>query len=601
MKLPQSSWGWPVNSSGTIVVLTPMSLEYQAVRAGLRGLRRVWHGTGLSAELGTAPGVPWQVAVAVPGEGPHDTAVLAERLIGWLRPVALLVVGVAGALRDDLAPGDVVVATHVYGVHGGRQDDAGSHARPRAWKAGLPLLQAAHAAATAGGWADGSARVHFKPVAAAEIVVDSLTAPLREELRRHYNDAVAVENESSGAASAAFLNLDLPALTVRGISDRADGRKRAGDAAGGQSAAAASAAAFALALLRELGGAAGDSAAASGVGLSGETTLGSGAPGGVAPGGVAPVGPAWRRAAAGVAPHRRVDQQSANGSAAGVRAGEGWQPLPGPLPARWLRELVTGPEPGTARLELYLIPASPDGSPAPARLGARRLEALPAELAALGWAQVPFGPLDGRPGAGQLAAAGAGGRGLAVTGDGQLSAWEPLPGDSLGAVLDTADATARLTRLLGVLGVLARAAPSAPERAGLAVGLTPAVPVSEGSAAGLPGRAAPGRSMGAPDRVPEAGGSAVGLPARAGPGLSATPVQVPEAGGSASRLPGTAGRGRSTRTAVQVRAVDTVALTWIGAAPGELAAELAARLLRAFRAAVVPGALTQGARAEGAL
>ena len=58
--------------------------------------------------------------------------------------------------------------------------------------------------------------------------------------------------ESAGAAQAAQLNRALPIITIRGISDRADGGKYEADDAGWQPVAAAHAAAFAVALLTEL-------------------------------------------------------------------------------------------------------------------------------------------------------------------------------------------------------------------------------------------------------------------------------------------------------------------------------------------------------------
>ena len=56
--------------------------------------------------------------------------------------------------------------------------------------------------------------------------------------------------ENAGAMVAAHISA-MPALVVRGISDRADGQKHAADSAGHQPEAAANAAAFAMYLLRD--------------------------------------------------------------------------------------------------------------------------------------------------------------------------------------------------------------------------------------------------------------------------------------------------------------------------------------------------------------
>jgi hypothetical protein len=94
--------------------------------------------------------------------------------------------------------------------------------------------------------------VHFKPIAAAEGVLNSREAPLARRLHRFYNDAAAIEMESAGVAHAGHLNRCLPVLTIRGISDRADGAKGDADQAGWQLTAAGHAAAFAVTLAAQL-------------------------------------------------------------------------------------------------------------------------------------------------------------------------------------------------------------------------------------------------------------------------------------------------------------------------------------------------------------
>jgi 8-oxo-dGTP diphosphatase len=109
---------------------------------------------------------------------------------------------------------------------------------------------------------DAKPRVRFGPIAAGEVVHYSATSGERRWLHEHYNDAIAVEMEGAGTASAAHLNDSLPAVVVRGISDHADSGKSATDHDGWQSRAAINAAAFAIelpsCLAAELGNAAGD-------------------------------------------------------------------------------------------------------------------------------------------------------------------------------------------------------------------------------------------------------------------------------------------------------------------------------------------------------
>ncbi|MET8763409.1 5'-methylthioadenosine/S-adenosylhomocysteine nucleosidase [Lentzea sp. NPDC004782] len=232
----------------TVVVLTALELEYRAVRDRLAHVRVQRHRAGTWFEVGDLADGTGEIAVAITGKGNPGAAVLAERAIAMFGPRALLFVGVGGALNEDIGLGDVVVATKVYGYHGGAEGDDGFGARPEAWQAPHELEQIARHVARAGTWAT---QVHFKPVAAGEVVLNSRETPLARQLRRNYNDAVAVEMESAGVSQAGHLNRSLPVLTVRGISDKADGATYADDT-GWQAVAAERAVKFGLAVAAEV-------------------------------------------------------------------------------------------------------------------------------------------------------------------------------------------------------------------------------------------------------------------------------------------------------------------------------------------------------------
>ncbi len=243
----------PTILAARVVILTALDVEYQAVLGHLTGVTTSPHPAGTLFEVGALRQSSCRVAVGLTGRGNTSAAVVAERAIATFRPKALFFTGIAGALHDALALGDVVFATKVYSYHGGLADDHGFHAAPDAWYPPHPLEQIAHQLSRTNVWRrrlpDGDGRgLHFRPVAAGEVVLNSATHPLREQLDRHYTDAAAIEMESAGAARAGQLNEALPTLTIRGISDRADGRKYAADAGGHQAHAMVGAAAFAAAL-----------------------------------------------------------------------------------------------------------------------------------------------------------------------------------------------------------------------------------------------------------------------------------------------------------------------------------------------------------------
>jgi nucleoside phosphorylase len=238
---------------GTVVVLTALNLERDAVAARLTDLSTRVHPAGTVFKVGSLPGTRWRVALAVVGDGNLAAGVITERAVSLFDPAAVLFVGVAGALRDDVAIGDVVVATRIYAYHGGKEDGDGFRSRPRSFPTSHQLDQLAREVEAERSWAGGPPpAVHFKPIAAGEVVLDSRTSPVAQHLRLHYDDAVAIETESAGVASAGHLNRSLPVAAIRGISDTASGEKSETDRAGCQQLAADRAAAFALALVAVL-------------------------------------------------------------------------------------------------------------------------------------------------------------------------------------------------------------------------------------------------------------------------------------------------------------------------------------------------------------
>lgn len=238
-----------------IVVLTALEVEYAAMRRQLADLRSHRHRAGTRFEVGGVAGLPGcSVALGLAGAGNAAAAIMAERAINEFAPDALIFVGVAGGLRDWLAIGDVVVATRVYGYHGARSEHNGEKIRPRAYEASHQLEQTARALARSDGWhaelaGEAAPRIHFEPIASGEVVLNSRNSPTWERLDLHFNDAVAVETEGAGVAQCAHLHRDLPTITIRGISDHADGNKDRVDKTGSQQLAAHQAALFARTLI----------------------------------------------------------------------------------------------------------------------------------------------------------------------------------------------------------------------------------------------------------------------------------------------------------------------------------------------------------------
>ncbi|MEW2298310.1 5'-methylthioadenosine/S-adenosylhomocysteine nucleosidase [Streptomyces sp. NPDC006743] len=244
--------------SGKIVVFTALPLEYRAVRSHVTGLQRVDHEAGTIFEHGRIPETNWEVYLAQVGQGNQGAAILTERAIQMIRPDAVFFTGIAGGMKHDLALGDVVVATRVFAYHGGKQEGT-FKTRPETWQASHRLEQAARFAALDPRWARAplpagreAPEVHFKPIAAGEVVVNAQASALQELLDEHYNGVAAIETEGAGFAGAASLADQVPALVIRGISDRADGSKQQTDTGGFQLIAADNAAALTIAVVKAL-------------------------------------------------------------------------------------------------------------------------------------------------------------------------------------------------------------------------------------------------------------------------------------------------------------------------------------------------------------
>jgi len=239
-----------------VALLTALDVEHCAIRPHFNEMQVRKHPKGTIFEVGSVPGLATRIALATTGNGNLKAAIVAEQAIAEFDPAALLFAGIAGALADDLALGDVVVATRTYGFHGGREDDDGLRARPRSWEAAHELEQLARHVARTQSWTrflPGRKRrcppaVHFRPIVAGEILLNSRNSASASQIQRHYNDAAAIEMESAGAAQAAHL-ARVPMITIRGVSDSASGEKDATDRSGWRQSAAENAAAFACGLI----------------------------------------------------------------------------------------------------------------------------------------------------------------------------------------------------------------------------------------------------------------------------------------------------------------------------------------------------------------
>ena len=247
----------------TAVIVTALALEANAVKEHLSDINEEQHEKGTVYFTGRFDdgGRQWTVAVVIAGPGNPTAAMEVERAVARFSPSVLLLVGVAGALKE-LDLGDVVAAEKVYGYERGKVEHT-FLPRPTIGLSTYAAVQRAGAEVSKDQWQNrikgeppsASPRAVVAPIAAGEKVVVAFDSPEFHSLRTLFSDAVAVEMEGAGFLAGAHSNKGVNALVVRGISDRIEG-KAAADAAGSQQRAARHAAAFAfqfLATFRESG------------------------------------------------------------------------------------------------------------------------------------------------------------------------------------------------------------------------------------------------------------------------------------------------------------------------------------------------------------
>jgi len=237
------------------VIITALATEYSAVRKNLINIKPVTHHKGTTYECGKFIGrnLEWDILIKEVGQGNNNAAAEVERVINFFEPSVILLIGVAGGIKD-VELGDVVVATKVYGYESGK-DEVTFKPRPVLVNSSYRLIQRAQAEVNTGGWIGRIPRTCSKKpkvvigaIAAGEKVITSTKSATFQLIRSNFNDAVAVEMEDFGFLGAVQINPDVEALVVRGISDLIDDKNER-DASGFQELASLNASAFAFEVL----------------------------------------------------------------------------------------------------------------------------------------------------------------------------------------------------------------------------------------------------------------------------------------------------------------------------------------------------------------
>lgn len=167
------------------------------------------------------------------GFGPVSAAARTSQLIAELKPVRIILVGIAGAIGESLPVGSATVFDEVscFGIGAGSGDDfkTASDLGWRQWDCGqdesgdnhsavgdvLPLLSAQAGQSSC----EQTERRQLLTCCSASASLDDVSLKAR-----HFPNAVAEDMEAFGVAMAASL-MDVPVQVVRGISNNAGDRR----------------------------------------------------------------------------------------------------------------------------------------------------------------------------------------------------------------------------------------------------------------------------------------------------------------------------------------------------------------------------------------
>lgn len=257
-KFDLTSMPYPMRQStlrADVLILTPLSLELKAVMRYLEQQEEPEVLDQMAYEKGYFSGKKrcWRIVVAEPGMENTPTALALERGIRRFQPKIVLLLGIAGGVKNNVQIGDVVVGTKAYGYESGKEGAGEFWARPSVESFSRYLLAHATLCSRRDDWKKraaqnaGDASVWFGPIAAGNKVITSKQSETYHRLKQHYENTLALDMESSGFAEALPNHREVHGLVIRGISDLLDHK---GDDF--QKTAADRAAAFAFELLYQL-------------------------------------------------------------------------------------------------------------------------------------------------------------------------------------------------------------------------------------------------------------------------------------------------------------------------------------------------------------
>ena len=242
-----------------VLIVTALRLERLAVREHLTGIKQTRR-ESVVVDIGEfhCDEALVRVGIIEVGPGNADANTYTMKTVRNFQPDIVLMVGVAGSLKD-LKHGDVVASNKVYWVEPGKSHDDHIETRPDFGPVSDELVQIARAVAADDTWQSRRQRqndeapiprARVAPIAISEKVIASRSSPEAQRIKTSFSDTVAVAMEDVGVMKAASAT-GSQGLSIRAVSDLLDDKDTA-DANDIQLIAADNAAAFAFELLSRI-------------------------------------------------------------------------------------------------------------------------------------------------------------------------------------------------------------------------------------------------------------------------------------------------------------------------------------------------------------
>ncbi len=243
------------------LIMTPLPLEYAAAIKHVGGQHEKIFKDQAVYVRGTFKGNHHDYAVVVcePGMRNVDMALATERAIQRFSPSIVLLMGIAGGIKD-LKKGDVAIASSAFNYDSGKELENQFLPRPVEFHFSKELLAYAKDISRSDNWkkrtSDGApqANILIAPVASGDKVVAAVHNPTYDRIVQYLSHCKFLEMEAGGFGLAVQPYRDLHALVIRGISDMCAGKAET-DLENWQAVAAERAAAVAFEMLWEMDGA----------------------------------------------------------------------------------------------------------------------------------------------------------------------------------------------------------------------------------------------------------------------------------------------------------------------------------------------------------